>query len=422
VFSVFSSEKKKMRRDAENWLRLAEKVYHYRRDLLKEKELQELIGARAHLSETLRRNQDASEIRLASERMEDVLRRTGGPYYRKFAWTDNVEVLLVAAILAIGIRTYFVQPFKIPTNSMWPTYYGMTHEVFSSAEEEPGAASKLARGLVYGARRYVAYAPVSGEVSIALAREQGGLARHPVPMRRFLVIPGQAYEYEIYVGNTPVMLRVPLEFQMEPVFHDAFFPDAPSYGAAMTDRVQRGAYREGPGGRILVPTGLRVEEGEQVLNFDILTGDQLFVDRMSYHFVAPKVGDGIVFRTRNIPALRRPDGAPDDKYYIKRLVGVSSDVLSIESPVLLRNGEPIDGRRVFERIHARDGRYTGYVPDGMLGAGRSVTIPPNQFFAMGDNSPNSLDSRAFGSVSEQEVVGRSLFIYYPFTRRWGPAQ
>src|SRR5690554_281501 len=107
------SEQKKMRRNAANWLRLADKVYHYRHDLLKDSELQDLVGARNQLQESLRRNEDASKLKLGVERLEDVLRKHGGPYYRRSGWTENVEVLLVAAILAIGVRTYFVQPFKI---------------------------------------------------------------------------------------------------------------------------------------------------------------------------------------------------------------------------------------------------------------------------------------------------------------------
>lgn len=68
----------------------------------------------------------------------------------------------------------------------------------------------------------------------------------------------------------------------------------------------------------------RVSSGERVMAFDILTGDQLFVDRMSYHFIRPGVGSGFVFRTGNIDGIARVYG---DQYYIKRLVGVPGDTL-----------------------------------------------------------------------------------------------
>ena len=48
--------------------------------------------------------------------------------------------------------------------------------------------------------------------------------------------------------------------------------------------------------------------------------------------------------------------------------------------------------------------------------------PSDGFFAMGDNSGNSADGRYWGFVPAADVIGRPLFIYYPFTRRWGPAR
>lgn len=415
-----------MRQNAEGWLRLAEKVYHYRRDLLRENELQELVGASTYLQEALRRKEDASKLRLASERMDDVLRKYGGAYYQRSGWGENVEVLLVAAILAIGIRTYFVQPFKIPTNSMWPTYNGMTHEVFAEPEERPSAAGRVVRRVAMGAKRHTVEAPVAGEVilMVQLHRADGFRSRIPpiaaVSNRTWLIFPQQAYRYQLFVGETPVTVDVPVDFQMDGVFHEAFFDEVGDFDAAVQSQARR--QNATPGETILVKTGKQVELGEPVLEFDLLTGDQLFVDRMSYHFIRPNVGDGFVFRTGDIPGLNAPDGTPEDKYYIKRLVGLPGDELEIRPPVLIRNGEPIDGRAVFEKIHSREGNYTGYVNDGNLSAGRTLEIPENHFFALGDNSPNSLDGRFFGFVPESAVVGRSIFIYYPFTKRWGPAR
>jgi signal peptidase I len=53
--------------------------------------------------------------------------------------------------------------------------------------------------------------------------------------------------------------------------------------------------------------------------------------------------------------------------------------------------------------------------------GVKVEIPPDRYMAMGDNSASSLDSRYWGSIPAKDVVGRPLLIYYPFTKRWGPA-
>ena len=169
-----------------------------------------------------------------------------------------------------------------------------------------------------------------------------------------------------------------------------------------------------------VSTGKTFQKGERLLSFDILTGDQLFVDRMSYHFSEPKVGQGFVFRTRNIKGVER-EGKYTDKYYIKRLVGVPGDTLEVKEPALYRNGKEIEGSAAFGKNAQREGLYRGYVNIERLDAGKTVTIPEDSFFAMGDNSSDSLDSRYWGTVPGKDVIGKPLFIYYPFTRRWGPA-
>jgi signal peptidase I len=165
--------------------------------------------------------------------------------------------------------------------------------------------------------------------------------------------------------------------------------------------------------------------GDPVIRFDLLAGDQLFVDRLTYHFFRPRPGQGFVFRTANIPEIAATYG---DQYYIKRLVGTPGDVIEIRQPVLWRNNRPIDGADAFDLNARRVFPYGGYLNkegrDGasMLFTGQPVVVPPGHFLALGDNSGNSEDSRYWGFVPAMDVVGRPLFIYYPFTSRWGPAK
>jgi signal peptidase I len=174
-----------------------------------------------------------------------------------------------------------------------------------------------------------------------------------------------------------------------------------------------------------VPLGRMVKADEPLLRFDLMTGDQLFVDRISYNFIRPEVGSGFVFRTGNIPGIADEFG---DEYYIKRLVGVPGDVLEIRQPVLYRNGSPITGAEAFDLNARQVYPYTGYTFGDTLSQGRylfqgqTLTVPPDKFFALGDNSSNSSDGRVWGFVPAKDVAGRPLFIYYPFTRRWGPAR
>lgn len=427
VGALFSSEKK-MRENASNWLELAEKVWHFRRDRLSMQESERLRKATADLQHQLKVKADAGKLKLSIEGLESVLRQTGGAIYPKTSLVENVEFFLVAAIVILGVRTYFVQPFKIPTNSMWPTYNGMTPEVFKSKAEEPGLLAKAGRLVAFGAWPHRLDAPVDGEILIPLGgRENRGFVHsRNVRGKSWLVLPTTLRQYTIVVGNEEVTVQVPLDFDFDWAIYEAFFGNNDVYStkkfvAALEAKIAAGEteIREIDGESLrCVRTGRRVKAGERVLSFDEMTGDQLFVDRISYHFVRPTVGSGFVFRTGNIPYIRQRAG---DQYYIKRLVGVPGDELEIKGTTLLRNGAPITGSKAFQANARQLGNYPGYQALGLLSPGSKVKVDPDAFFAMGDNSGNSEDGRYWGFVPAKDAVGRPLFIYYPFTQRWGPA-
>ncbi|MDP2136648.1 MAG: signal peptidase I, partial [Candidatus Didemnitutus sp.] len=182
-----------------------------------------------------------------------------------------------------------------------------------------------------------------------------------------------------------------------------------------------------------IPLGKKVRKGETIVSFDIHTGDLLFVDRFTYNFFPPRVGQGFVFKTGNIAELQADEG---DKYFIKRLVGLPGDKLEIRTPSFLRdggnkaadpagqlfrNGAPITGTDAFAANALKTGDYPGYVNHGLLGPGRVAEVPSSSYMVLGDNSPRSKDSRYWGYVPDKDVVGRPLFIYYPFSKRWGAA-
>ena len=203
MFGFFTSTQKRARHDAQNWLHLANKVLHFRRDLLADKELQALQQAMHVLRQRLKERADAAKLKLGMERLEGVLRQAGGAYYPKSSLVDNVEFFLVALILFLGIRTFILQPFKIPTNSMWPTYHGMTAEAFvdpaliaAAADvgdigtvelrpegETPGRFMQAARLVLLGASSHRVPAPENGEVRIPL-NDRGSLLVREVSKRR----------------------------------------------------------------------------------------------------------------------------------------------------------------------------------------------------------------------------------------------
>lgn len=455
MFGFFESEEKKARQAAANWLELAERVFHYRRDQLTATQTQQLQGAVGELKQRLRDKADASKLKLGAEALERVLRDVGGRIYPTSSWVENIEFLLVAAIVILGIRAYFVQPFKIPTNSMWPSYYGMTHELFKTGDE-PGLLRKAARFATLGATHYVVPAPADGEVLVPVAFfAQGGqnfayIMASEKPGRSMLLFPSANREYTFSVGGEYARLSVPADFDFLRVLEeklvgrtgsmtglsDFLVESARKHGrqletSTMT-RIVSGQRRED---RVYwVPINLSVKRGDSIVSFDILTGDLLFVDRFSYNFIPPPVGSGFVFKTGNIPELKNDEG---DKYFIKRLVGLPGDKIEIRTPreisdggprlggtpgQLFRNGAPITGADAFQANALKKGDYPGYVSEGRLGIGVVAEVPARSYMALGDNSPRSKDSRFWGYVPEKDVVGRPLFIYYPLTKRWGPAR
>lgn len=422
---------RKLRKQLSELIGQADKVLRYREDLLTPEERSEIVVAADHLRAVI--DDPAGTVELAEERadaLDECLRRHGGRIHPKTFLSDNIETIVVAAIVVIAIRTFFFQPFIIPTNSMYPSYSGMQVVVYGreDAPEAPGGVAQLFRGIFLGAGRTVIKAPESGRVWIGVReiRSSAGVQVTPVVDtvrgRKWLVVPARKRVGVLRVGESTVEVRVPGEFaDLHEVYNQTFFPEHPDRRFLENLRRQmvgKEVVRFGRDG-LFIPLDLRVEEGDRLLDFEILSGDALFVDRFSYHFRRPQVGDPVVFRTGKIPEL-------PNQYYIKRLVGTPGDKLELREPLVLRNDEPLEGAEAFEFNFDRINGYHGYGTLGRqqryLKEGVPLVVPENRWFVLGDNSPNSSDGRVFGFVPEKEVIGRAVFIYYPFTHRWGPSK
>jgi signal peptidase I len=139
--------------------------------------------------------------------------------------------------------------------------------------------------------------------------------------------------------------------------------------------------------------------------------DRVLVNRFLYHLRDPKRGDIVVFRW---PV----DGKTT---FIKRLIGLPGDTLSLKDGKVYVNGKPIDepylategGQPVpTAPILPQDG--TSMVPAWSLA--QPYTVPEGQYFMMGDNRGNSDDSRQWGPVPKENLIGEAFFRYWPLDR------
>jgi signal peptidase I len=442
--------RRRQRKICRGLLKTARAIELYRGDVLSAEDLRELRADAARVSEEAARRPrpDAAAVEAAILQLHKTMVRTGGKIYPITAVSDFVDMVVMAAIVAGGIRSFFLQPFKIPTNSMWPTYNGMTAEVRAPGQPVPDPAVR-ALNLLQWTYTHVIPAQADGEVLIPLTsfrtpgRKEYALAsKSSSPNSGLLgtgLFGGRDDSYQLLVGGKVHTITVPGEFGFEGVLLRTFFPreaaltprrqDAARWAAVFERANREGLIEEGPGGAFL-RTGVRVKQGEPVLNFDIKTGDFLFVDRVSYHFRNPARGDTFVFQTGNIPGLADGLGRPSQSYYVKRVAGTPGDRIRVDDEGrLLVNGvvattpEPV----ALNNRRATDKGYYGFLASAggyqyAIPLDREHTVSAGMYYAMGDNSANSYDSRGWGEVPARDVVGPPLIILHPLSHRWGPAK
>ncbi len=149
-------------------------------------------------------------------------------------------------------------------------------------------------------------------------------------------------------------------------------------------------------------------------------GQRVLVNRFLYHFTDPGIGDIVVFHppagadrgtecgAPHSPRQACPQPTPDrsDQNFIKRIVAGPGDRLSI------RNGHP-----VVNGVEVTDEPFTN--PCGVGGAcnlPRPIVVPPGHWFMMGDNRGASQDSRFWGPVPREWIIGKAFATYWPLDR------
>ncbi len=288
---------------------------------------------------------------------------------------ENVEILVVALAVAMGVRTYFVQPFKIPTGSMQPTLNGITYITKSKKDITNAFPINSLKLAVLGRRYFEVKAQASGQIIPA---------SRAFPTKRIFFVNGIPHE---------IATELVLKFR----------------------------------------AGQYVAKGQVLATGEKKIGDHIFVDKIRYNFSPPKRGDIIVFDTSKID---HPDITPNS-FYIKRCAGLPGEEISINQPrnsadiaerYLKANGIKVDSPYPFYRLlQDTESGYEGYTfakanprktpylrrPEDVL------KLNEGEYLPLGDNTQHSLDGRYFGAVRQEALVGPAFAVYWPLSKRWG---
>ncbi|MDP6631150.1 MAG: signal peptidase I [Kiritimatiellia bacterium] len=365
-------KRRRMRKKARHCLHHARHCRKMREDIASPNELARLIEAEATLAAALK-SRDTQRMETAAEDAVAAASVVMPP--KPFAGLrENIEILVVAIAVAMAFRTYFIQPFKIPTGSMQPSLYGITSQNQAGPTLLDRPLLKNLKWIVTGNYYHEYRAKASGTVS-NFVKDQWD----------------------------PSIIRFKIGGKLHKVPIDAW-----------NDFSRRQEIKVAPGQ--FVARGTLLWRGIR------RAGDHVFVDRVRWNFFPPKRGQIIVFGTADIPTL------PPGMHYIKRLVGLPGETISIKPPNVLVDGVEVHEPGTIERIASRQPGYAGYTladprstePCVLRSPHDSFTLSEREYLALGDNTRNSKDSRYWGGAPQRNMVGPAAFVYWPVTKRWGP--
>lgn len=378
------------------------KVLENQRDQLKPEAVQAVEGALQRARRVLQTG-SRDEIKAEMDRLHGV----ADQWLKRYPHSEVRDYLLMAvelAVLILGSRAFFVQPMVIPTGSAQPTFWGITAEplVGSKSEVIPSLPVRLWEWVTQG----VTYCYAESEVE--------GYLKEVSETKNFRHIPFLSYA-TVQIGDNQHTHEQKIWFVPEKLIQYLVTADGNGHAVAPYYHV-----------------------GDRIIGARFHAGDHLFVERFTYNFRHPRRGETIVFRSEHHP------GMTPDTHYIKRLVGLGGERIRIgdDRHVYINDRQLTTNDYGFEKVYSfnpaeppRANQYSGHVNEktSRALAGRSAyslnfpdgtteyQIPPHRYVCFGDNTMNSADSRAWGEPSfpQEQVIGKELFVFWPFTERFG---
>lgn len=362
------------------------KLVNEQRDILSPEAAACVAKTAEELKTAIRSHQDKAVIEARMARLTEVANERLEPYPNA-ATRENVKELLVAATVILAFTTFFLQLTKIPTGSMQPTLYGITFKDLRQDSDfrMPDWLTRIGQYWIKGVSYYQVTAEKDGEL-------------RDIETPKYLLPFVRIQHFKI--GEVPYRIWFPPDQLFE---------------------------------RCGLHKGQYFQAGQDVIRLRVVAGDHLLVDRFTYNFRRPKRGEIIVFRTRGIPDLDQ------DQLYIKRLVALSSERIRIGNDQhLVINGKRLDASTPgFENVYTfsptpGENQYFGHVNQSVASRWRNAFLAPlfldesvehlvgsRHYLAMGDNTLNSRDSRDWGDLPQENVIGKCWFVYWPFTERFG---
>jgi signal peptidase I len=377
MFSIFAPAYIK---EAQLVLKNARKLLHYKKDLLSDDSRSDFETTIERLEKAVK-ERNRGGVEEAAQQLDKQWSRYLPPA-KDAGWRENCEVFLVAIVVAIGVRTYFLQPFTIPTGSMQPTLDGI---IGHPSDDPPPSLAVQVFDFVMRGRNYVNVTAKSDDVVMSMTERK---------LLFFFTLTDVACQHSSYTIWAPADT-------LEHSFN--IYPPTP------------------------YQPGKAFHAGDAIARGYIDAGDHVFVDKVSYNLHSPTRGEVFVFSTRGITRIENQlnrQGIEGSEFYIKRLAGLPGDTLRVASPLLYVNGQ-LAQEFGLRRVMSAQGDYAGYsnpsYPDAwhLTSPDATYTVPENHYFAMGDNSYNSFDSRYWGPVPQENLMGRGLFVYWPFLPHWG---